>query len=323
MLGNKKEEGKMEDLVRKAKDDPVFKKVIGKANKPKIKVKKTRKRVKKVKSRHIPGLDVLGFAPSPEAKKILRGIEEYIDFDDKSGLVNDTVSDFTQSGEEYETALLAVAYFANGEKWKGLDLIKRIDAHRDAQELSRHSYFYAHAAAAVALAYLAAERKDDALEIIKDIERGEFDHETGLFKGYDTLADNIPVIRTIDNALLATAYIAAGKRGHGLTLIRNIKKHIGFDSDKPRLFKNKLNDPSSAIVPENAAVTLAYFAAGMPGAGLRLFKDMNTIFHLDETIKENDLFSYRTFQKNKRIHSEDNILLAIAYMAKEYFENNQ
>ncbi len=128
---------------------------------------------------------------------------------------------------------------------------------------------------------------------------------------------------TLDNALLAAAYLAAGNKKAAKKLIANIEEnieHVVIFDDNYHLFcmdTYKSDNPYEEICDEvnfsaNLAMAAAYIAAGKKAKGLELIKEVEGYGGFLKLGKGRKLFGENNIDKYER-YSGENALLAYVY----------
>ncbi len=321
VLGDKDKKNGIDDLLKKAGKDSKIEEIVGKK-------KKTRKRKT---PKNVSGF-MKKFTPCRESYKLIRGIDTQIKFERRTGAVLHGIGNFNL--HTHDSALLALAYLASGREKAASIALKIIEEEADICYVD--GGFYSRMGVrsgpspqtslsnlSIALAYMGFNRREDAEKLIELTE-----NEIG-FKKYRLIQDTIRAeeyytANLDDNALLALAYFNLGRKKEARQLIKDIEEHFGFSYYRgvklvnPRAGYGK-ND--SYIKPSNnALLALAYFAAGKKEKALELIEDLEYFYGFNNFDSDTKL----VWDKDRsNCYTFDNTALALAYMAREYHENNK
>ncbi len=221
------------------------------------------------------------------------------------------------------SALLAVQYLAFGKA--GMDLASRllsgIELHVDfdrktglVKYANTNPGLYTSSNAALALADIALGKKDFAEALVKIIENHiGFDKETGLVH---TMVDS-KSITTSNSALMSYVYNLLGKKEKAEKLVEGIEDYMGFDKGLARHCPEKQHSVLYAY--DNAALALAYFALGRGRLADILIRNIESVIGFT-TFEDARLVKEST--KSSELLAYPNALLALAYMAQEYYDKN-
>ncbi len=269
------------------------------------------------------------FVPCAEAQKLIWKVTDYAPLTD-DGLISKYI---------YTNALLAVTYNLLGSREKGEKILEVVeDKLTKLGSFSFRKNLIAEKStglmstpnnAALAFAYSAFGRKEDAIKLIHGIEDhigfDEQDGKLALLARYSTDSTDDSALHTRDSALLALAHLGVKEdlgKFRPLQLIKGIATYVPYDKETG-LFKEGTASYDLLTVP-NAALALACIAYEPKSQiAMASYKGRDLGYDLIKNIEKHISFNEETgfinYGKNEEFNDlPGSILLALCYMARTY-----
>jgi len=294
-LIGKRRRNRLEELARQANEDPVFDDIIA---------------AEKIKS-------FFGLAPCENARRLVRGIETVVsmgfkEFEDGKLVYRNKIDNDNKDIQfSYDNALLAIAYLGLGEKQKAEELVKSIEKYigLTIRQLIGYStkekgVDFIPENAVLAFAYSGLGMKEKAFQLIKNT-----------YSIYGSVS-SAPCLVT-----LALAHLGVDECEQALKLKSEAEKQfVKIGQDKLLRCSPSINEINADF---NALMAALYYFLGEPENGKKLMQSIENQMKVYDC-NENMFvpISYKT-PGDATFSSCANSAMAIAYMAREYYEKNE
>jgi len=296
--------------MKKAEKDPAFEEIFRREN---IEVNE----------------DFLKLRPCEKADNLLYAIMQKCKYHKKEdGSVLFESSNYNDNIFSESNALLAIAFhhkIASGNVLSE-NIVKGIEKHVGANGRKLVPRFVsdntgdAGSSLLMAVYYALDGKKDEAVELIENVENIVGFDENGLIK----MRPDSDYALTMDNAWLSIAYQYLGRKNDANEVLKIIEEDVEcFDFKKGCLYDHELHASDvkgpSFNSSTNASLAAAFFCAGMYDKGVKLLRGIGKKIGYKYFEREFRLVKYDTNSDCLNVGSS--AALAIAFMAREYIEN--
>lgn len=214
------------------------------------------------------------------AEKIRKGIEQYVGFDEKTGLVYNKIGLSKHEDKKVlpgektiflaNNSLMSILYYLTGDKKKSKELKEKIDGvigtfnfnlGDKKYETYKHELnkdiFYPFNNILIGINNLIHNEKKGAGKLVKNIEELCFDEKIGLLKG----EPESKLYFTLDNALFSAYLAISGKEKEAENLVKTIETKVGFDEETKLIHRGILG--SIGLIAPNDHKSIGYVDKGL------------------------------------------------------------